>query len=106
MRVYIQFYINCLRCGRLILQFLFSIVPLRSSRSRHLVVTIHNVSKYMQVVGCEAENSKNRDYKETKLNVQFAPVVSKVTQHTNTTNIQGKGKIIVLLFQFSKFKVS
>ena len=56
------------------------------------MVTIHNVSKYMQVVGCEAENSKNRDYKETKLNVQFAPVVSKVTQHTNTTNIQGKGK--------------
>ena len=65
---------------------------LRTSRSRHLVVTIHNVSKYMQVVGCEAENPKNRDYKESRLNIQFKPVVASVEQHTNTTTLSGKGK--------------
>merc|ERR1719367_84689 len=44
----------------------------------------------MQVVGCEAENPKNRDYKESRLNIQFKPVVASVEQHTNTTTLSGK----------------
>ena len=71
------------------------------------MLTIHSVSKYMRKVGCEAKNIKNRDYKESLLNVQTAPVIDSIKQHTNTTNVglsEGSSRICCLYLVLKQIK--
>ena len=59
-----------------------------SKKTRHLVVTINNVSRYMRKVGCSAQNSENTDYKEADLLVKYKPLINSISQFTNSTGTE------------------